>query len=124
MFLVLMKKSFGEFTSTATQTTLTIPQELRSGIISYKIRIPSDSTSAFGGLVVGLRACRVVVEVVVAKLDNWWRLFSGKAKFGRIRKTGFGRLHGRNNEKVLNLGFNQFKLSRHIRRLFYLLLLK
>ena len=44
----------GEFTSTATQTTLTIPQELRSGIISYKVRIPSDSTSVFGGLVVGL----------------------------------------------------------------------
>ena len=38
-------------------------------------------------------ACRVVVEVVVAKLDNWWRLFSGKAKFRRIRKNGFGRLH-------------------------------
>ena len=37
-------------------------------------------------------ACRVVVEVVVAKLDNWRRLFSGKAKFGRIRKNGCGRL--------------------------------
>ena len=79
-------------------------------------------------------ARRVVVEVVVAKLDNWRRLFSGKAKFGRIRKNEFGRtqflcLDSRDlpqlakndfplkalveaHEEVLSLGLNQFKLSR------------
>ncbi len=39
------------------------------------------------------------VEVVVAKLDKWWRLFLGKAKFGRIRKTGFGRSQSNNQIK-------------------------
>ena len=43
--------------------------------------------------------CRVVVEVVVAKLDNWRRLFSGKAKFGQNRKNGFGRLQSNNQIK-------------------------
>ena len=35
-------------------------------------------------------ACRVVVEVVVAKLDNWRRAISGKADFKPNRKNGFG----------------------------------
>ena len=33
-------------------------------------------------------ACRVVVEVVVAKLDNWRRAISGKADFKPNRKMG------------------------------------
>ena len=33
-------------------------------------------------------ACRVVVEVVVAKLDNWWRLFSGKRFLSQTGKMG------------------------------------
>ena len=39
-----------------------------------------------------LAACRVVVEVVVAKLDNWRRAVSGKAVFKLNRKNGFGQL--------------------------------
>ena len=38
-------------------------------------------------------ACRVVVEVVVAKLDNWRRAILGKAVFKLNRKNGFGQLH-------------------------------
>ena len=33
-------------------------------------------------------ACRVVVEVVVTKLDNWWRLFSGKQNLDESGKMG------------------------------------
>ena len=39
------------------------------------------------------RAARlVVIEVVVAKLDNWRRAISGKADFKPNRKNGFGQL--------------------------------
>ena len=37
-------------------------------------------------------ACRAVVEVGVAKLDNWWRAISGKADFKPNTKNGFGQL--------------------------------
>ena len=48
--------------------------------------------------------CRVVVEVVVAKLDNWLRHFSGIAKFSRIRKNEFGRLQ-MNKPRLHQRGF-------------------
>ena len=37
-------------------------------------------------------ARRVIIEVVVAKLDNWRRAISGKVDFKPNRKKGFGQL--------------------------------
>lgn len=52
----------GVATSTATNTTFTIPIEARRGIVSYKVLIPNESTESFAGVVVGLNYTD----------EHWW----------------------------------------------------
>ena len=52
----------GVATSTATNTTFTIPIEARRGIVSYKVLIPNESTESFAGVVVGLKYTD----------EHWW----------------------------------------------------
>lgn len=46
--------SSGIATSTAANTTFTIPIEARKGIVSYSVLVPNESAESFGGMVVGL----------------------------------------------------------------------
>ena len=60
-------------------------------------------------------ARRVVVEVVVAKSDNWRRAISGKEVFKLNRKNGFGQLQSskkqenKSSERATFFRLNQYK---------------